>query len=83
MKQTRADIRRLHSADHPERFHQHGTVRVMSSSLAVLCEGDGDTGMTDNQSTCSPWRLVEIVDRDCDDATKGARRGPRQAVVDR
>ena len=39
--------------------------------------------MTDNQSTCSPSMLVEIVDHDCDDATKVLRevQGNKQLTV--
>ena len=47
MKQTRSDVLPLHSADRPGPFLQHGTASAMSSSLAILFEEDGDTGIRD------------------------------------
>ena len=65
MKQTRADMLGvgvyLHSADHPGAFRQHGTVRAMSRQLVGHLVCLKEIGDNDNQSTCSPSEVVEIV----------------------
>ena len=65
MKQTRADILSLHSADRPGPFHQHGMVSAMSSSMAILFEGDGDTGIEEPvlQNSLTSWIVIVMTPR--------------------